>query len=947
MAAALWIDAHTPTLTVVDARGLTVRNVAYCRHPQNTLTDTRITRSHFDPVGRLFASWDPRLWGTAPKPNLEHTSDLQGRALLIDSVDAGWQLSLINQADAIGSFWDGRGGQRHSEFDELQRPVAITEHTAHELPRVSERFAYGDASDELATHNQCGQPIRHDHPAGRRSLCEYGVGGSLLAEQTRFLRDLELSDWSSEFAEARLEDEVFETTQQYAPSGEMRSQTDAMSNVRSFAYDRTGQLRESRLKLAGSSDEPRLLVSDIRYDAFGRSLSERAGNGVITTSRYADEDGRLLQLQSCDADGQPLQDFRYAYDPVGNIIRLEDKARLTCHFNNQRIDPISCYVYDSLYQLIEASGSEVSQPSHGPALPTWQTTPLDPNQLRNYFQTFNYDAAGNLQTRHHSGAETFEMFTALTSNRSVADKEGLADGFDANGNQLELLRGQRMSWDIRNQLSQVTLVKRDDGPDDTEYYCYDSPGHRLRKVRLTLSARRTLRSETRYLPGLEIHRDTATGEERHVVSVEAGCIQVRALHWVTTPSRNIPDDQLRFCLSDHLNSSTLELNEQGGVLSREVYYAFGGTALWAGASEIDGKYKTIRYSGKERDATGLYYYGYRYYAPWLQRWVSPDPAGVIDGLNVFMMTFNNPINWMDSLGKNAVPTIAHFYWDGGNIPSLFLRNILMFKNLNSEYQVHVWAHKDSYIFDTLADMKEGVDPVDRELAYREGYALNIASPQELFRDLAEVYANAAYIEGIYSRESNGPYKNLAAASDVVELAATYVKGGVYMDVDIAVAGPIGTLNAANGFLAHIEGPMTSNAVIAATPESSIGAQLLDRVLYEYSDESAARFGRENFGWSQKRSSAEEGMFNRLKLTLFMSGPAMIAEFVQGRINGPAIDTSQYAVSNGMFFGNAARPQGQELEERDMSSMFFGGYRRNIDEGGAWVKVTPGRRASVA
>jgi len=651
MAAAPWIHGHTPTLKVVDARGLAVRNVAYCRHPLDPSTETRITRNHFDTAGRLLASWDPRLWGTAPKPNLENTFDLEGRALLVESVDAGWQLSLMNQADATCSFWDGRGGQRHSEFDLLLRPITITEHMPQELPRVSERFTYGDASEESASLNQCGRMIRHHHPAGSRNLCEYGIGGLLLADQTRFMRDLELPDWSAEFAEFRLEEEVFETTQLFNALGDMRSQTDAMDNVRSFAYDRAGQLRETRLKLAGSLEEPRVAVSELRYDAFGRSISERAGNGVSTTARYAGEDGRLLQLQSCNANGKPLQDFSYGYDPVGNITRIEDQAQLTRYFNNQRIDPVCHYGYDSLYQLIQATGSEVSQPGYGPALPTWRTTPLDPNQLRNYTQTFRYDVAGNLQTRHHSGAETFEMYTATDSNRSAADKGSLVDGFDANGNQLELLRGQRMSWDVRNQLSSVTMVNRDDDPDDTECYCYDSPGHRLRKVRLILAAHRTLRSETRYLPGLEIHRDKATGEERHVASVEAGRGQVRALHWVAGLPRNARKDQLRFCLSDHLNSSTLELDEQGCILSREVYYPFGGTALWAGFGETEAKYKTIRYSGKQRDATGLYYYGYRYYAPWLQRWVSADPAGNVDGLNLYKFVQNDPVKNYDVDGR--------------------------------------------------------------------------------------------------------------------------------------------------------------------------------------------------------------------------------------------------------------------------------------------------------
>ncbi len=59
----------------------------------------------------------------------------------------------------------------------------------------------------------------------------------------------------------------------------------------------------------------------------------------------------------------------------------------------------------------------------------------------------------------------------------------------------------------------------------------------------------------------------------------------------------------------------------------------------------------MRYSGKERDATGLYYYGYRYYAPWLGRWLNPDPAGMVDGLNLFAMVGNNPVSFRDPDGR--------------------------------------------------------------------------------------------------------------------------------------------------------------------------------------------------------------------------------------------------------------------------------------------------------
>ncbi|MBV6821333.1 RHS repeat-associated core domain-containing protein [Pseudomonas sp. PD9R] len=947
MATSQWIHAHTPTLSVMDSRGLAVRNVAYCRHPLNPAIQVRITRNRFDMAGRPVASWDPRLFGTALKPNLVTFYNLQNQPLLVESVDAGWQLSLQDQAGSVRSFWDGRRSQRHTEYDELQRPLTVTEQMQDDAPRVAECFAYGGASEEVAVHNKCGQLIRHDHPAGVRSLCEYGVGGSVLEEQTRFLHALDPPDWPPDIADREhwLEKEVFTTAQQYGPFGEVSGQTDAMGNVRCFVHNVAGELKETRLKLAGPSAESRLLVSENRYDAYGRVESERAGNGVNTTALYSEEDGRLLQLLSCDAQGKPLQDLNYGYDPAGNITRLEDKAQLTRHFNGQRIDPVNRYCYDSLYQLIEARGREVSQPGYGPALPAWQTAPLDPNQLRNYTQTFTYDAAGNLQTRHHSGVETFEMFTSPASNRSVADKEYLADGFDANGNQLALLRGQRMSWDLRNQLSSVTLVKREDGPDDTECYFYDSPGHRLRKVLLTEAARRTLVADVRYLPGLEIHRDTATGEERHVVSVEAGRSHIRALHWVTTPPSSVRNDQLRYCLSDHLNSCTLELDEWGALLSREVYYAFGGTAIWAGSSEVEDRYKTIRYSGKERDATGLYYYGYRYYAPWLHRWLSPDPVG--DGINLFIMVFNNPINLIDQVGRNAVPAIAHYYWDGGDVPTWFLRNMLMFKYLNPEYDVYFWTSKASQMLNTLDGVKAGAEPAERELAYREADALNVASPDKLFDALVGIYPKAKQVEALFHRESNGPFKNYAAASDILRLVATYVYGGLYTDGDVAVAAPVGVLSATHGFMGHMRGNETSNAVIAAAPESSLGKAMLDRVVHAYSDEFSESFGHENFGWEKKRSSPGVGLYSRFRLTMYMTGPEMMQDYIRYSQNGEELDFSEYTVPTEKFYGNKNRIEGRYIEVRDMRNIFFGGYRRNIDSSGAWTSVNPGRRASVA
>ena len=191
---------------------------------------------------------------------------------------------------------------------------------------------------------------------------------------------------------------------------------------------------------------------------------------------------------------------------------------------------------------------------------------------------------------------------------------------------------------------------REQAEDDRELYIYDGAGQRVRKVYLSQTNARTITREVRYLPGLEIRTHSGTGEIRCVITASAGSTSVQVLHWAPNPTNEIAQDQVRYCLNDHLKSSMLELDQHADLISQEWYYPFGGTAYWAGRNATEAKYKTVRYSGKERDATGLYYYGFRYYTPWLQRWINPDPAGYVDGMNLFSIVENNPINYQDIHG---------------------------------------------------------------------------------------------------------------------------------------------------------------------------------------------------------------------------------------------------------------------------------------------------------
>ena len=234
--------------------------------------------------------------------------------------------------------------------------------------------------------------------------------------------------------------------------------------------------------------------------------------------------------------------------------------------------------------------------------------------------------------------------------REGAKAPGLGNGFDHSGNLQALAPGQALTWNGRNRLVRVAQVLRDNGEHDDETYLYDGAGQRVVKRRVAHGKTQAHTHEVLYLPGLELHRHGPDGEWLNVVLAQGGRHSVRGLQWEQGRPAEMQDEQLRFGLDDHLGSSTLELDDSAGLLSQESYYPFGTTAWWAAKSALEASYKSRRYSGKERDASGLYYYGFRYYAPWLLRWISADPAGAVDGLNLYTMVGNNPIGYVDDDG---------------------------------------------------------------------------------------------------------------------------------------------------------------------------------------------------------------------------------------------------------------------------------------------------------
>lgn len=655
---------RTPTITASDPRGLKVRTVSYHRRRSEAPVQTRVNRQVHDAAGRLCASWDPRLWALQELegnvvPNLRTHYNLASVPVRRQSVDSGWQLSLIGVAGQLLSVWDSRSSLFQRFYDSRLRLTDSSEQAPDVPERYVERLRYADAKADAGS-NLRGHLLRHDDSAGSRTCGGYDLHGQPTVETRRFLNTLQIPDWPREEddREIYLEPGSFSTVWVRNANAQTVSQTDASGNLQSRLFNLAGDIRAIWMTLAQTA-LAHSVVSSVTYDAYRHVISQTSGKGIVLNAEFDPANGWLLRRTARKPDHQLLLDLRYVYDAIGNVMKEEDRAQAVQFYRNQRIEPVTNYLYDSLYQLVEATGKESIFATGGPGLP--DMAPIgDTSRQRNYQEQYDYDAAGNLlELRHQAENGNFRrrMKVAQRSNRSVSWADGGREPdpdafFDANGNQQVLQPGQAMEWSLRNELRQVSQVVREDAANDSEVYQYDASGSRLRKSRITTSGSQGQVSATHYLPALELHTNTMTGERLQVIDVEAGVLDLRVLHWDSLPPQGLANDRFRYAVHNLLGSVSLELDENGRVISHEEYHPYGSTAWWASGSAVEASYKSVRYSGKIRDATGLYYYGLRFYAPWLMRWLSTDPALETDGLNLYQMVGSNPVSYRDSDGRN-------------------------------------------------------------------------------------------------------------------------------------------------------------------------------------------------------------------------------------------------------------------------------------------------------
>jgi RHS repeat-associated protein len=102
-----------------------------------------------------------------------------------------------------------------------------------------------------------------------------------------------------------------------------------------------------------------------------------------------------------------------------------------------------------------------------------------------------------------------------------------------------------------------------------------------------------------------------------------------------------------YLAQDHLGTGRVVYNQAKAETAAVEHLPYGDRYAATG----DAPYH--EFTGKPwDDAAGLFYFPYRYYAPTIARWTTPDPLGLVDGPNVYGYVTNSPVNRFDPDGHS-------------------------------------------------------------------------------------------------------------------------------------------------------------------------------------------------------------------------------------------------------------------------------------------------------
>lgn len=687
---------NTPASILIDPLGRTIEAVERNRDPPAIPggvlppIEALVKQSTFDIRGNILTITD----SLGRQAFHDHVYDYANRILRVDSLDAGLRTTVFDAAGGVIERNDSKGAFTLHVYDDLARPLRMWARDGiDQAITLRQTMEYGDggsadqaAADRTDNHaaNRLGKLLRQFDEAGLISYSAYDFKGNLLEKTRQVLSDASILtvfdppppdwhvdafrvDWSA--PGAVLDPAPFTTTVGYDALNRVKRAMypmDVENNRRTVVpqYNRAGSLERVMIERseAGGALVSEAFVEQIAYNAKGQRVLIAYGNGIMTRYAHDPQNFRLVHMRSERFDeladftyrgsGAPQQDYAYEYDLVGNILSMFDRTP-ACGIKDTvaGIDALDrAFMYDALSRLCSATGREGEWPSDFP----WDEVPrsLDPTKTRAYTEHYQYDMGGNLtQLSHAANGAAFNRIFALGTGTNrvenlIVGASAFDHHYDANGNLTRETTSRHFEWDHGDRLRVYRTQTNDSEPSVHAHYFYDSQGQRVKKLVRKQGGQVEV---TVYIDGAFEYQRIVDGaiEENNLLHVMDNQSRV-ALIRIGTAFIDDSTPAVQYHLGDHLGNSNLVIDALGTPISREEYFPYGETSFGSFGR------KRYRFGGKERDEeSGLPYFGFRYYASHLARWISCDPAGAVDGINLYCYVSGNPICLKDAAGLDG------------------------------------------------------------------------------------------------------------------------------------------------------------------------------------------------------------------------------------------------------------------------------------------------------
>lgn len=761
--------AGTPTTMHLDILGRPVLSIDMNIDPITNVKESYSTKVILDIEGNLRKVTDAR-----ENAVMQYKYDMLGNKIYQHSMDAGQRWQLLNILGSPLRTWDERKHEFQYSYDILHRPIesrVLGGDGKSPLNHIFDRIFYGESQLNPELNNLRGKVIRHYDTGGVVETLEYDFKGQPKSVSRKLFKNYKgIANWVDANLVNDLELKSYSFETETDALGRITKQTAPDGSIIIPSYNQAGLLNGESV----THKEPAITsdyIKDIEYNEKGQRTKIIYGNDVMTEFHYDKETFRLRRLESKRSNNNHLQDLYYTYDSAGNITHIEDKNIPVVFFNNQKISGASTFTYDALYRLVEATGRENNTTMPFDNRDNWndapymkQVNPGDPIAMQNYTQRYAYDAVGNILQMDHKATGnnwTRDYFYQTSNNHLTSTKVGTNTyrytHHPKHGFMTAMPHLEEMEWNFKEELIKTIRQRRTDGgTPETTYYQYDGQGRRIRKItenQADFGIPPTKKEERIYLGDFELyqkHSGKDAGLKRESLS-----LMIQERRFVMIETRNHIDDGtekqlVRYQLHSHIDSVSIEVegSTDAEVISYEEYHPYGTTSFQAKNASIKAAAKRYRFTGKERDdENGFYYHGARYYSAWLGRWMSSDPKGTIDGLNLYTYCKNNPLNYNDLSGtQSAPPGVQMELIEGIKIKTTALRHEFAHRKIIRGFikaEAHSWG----------LDPKEYVAGHSKQTPHFKSPtgASQVVSPQHQASNAQQSVAERAEAQAIKSR----------------------------------------------------------------------------------------------------------------------------------------------------------------------------------------------------